>query len=169
MSDEQLVEYDQETCRLIKDQEEHVTSLELKFVGAKGALAVAKRAVDEAKVELRKLIRERNEQRGQPTMRSLFEGPSTPVEPEPPADGEWRELSIRKLGEVGLPGTVIDKISAAGIDTLGQLSDFTTPNGNGWAKQYQDIPGVGDKAATAIEDAWMAFWVKHKVGDTHGG
>jgi hypothetical protein len=166
MSDEQLVEYDQETCRLIKDQEQHVTSLELQYVGAKNDLARAKRSVEAAKVELRKLIRDRNEQRGQPTMRSLFET-STPVEPD--TAEEWREFSIRKLGEFGLPGKVIDKVSAAGIDTLGQLSDFTNPSDGGWAKQYQDIPGVGDKAATAIEDAWMAFWVKHQASNPHGG
>lgn len=68
----------------------------------------------------------------------------------------WR---VVKLAAISLAPAIVDKLAAAGIDTVGALSDYLKPNNSGFCKQLTDIAGVGEKKAEQIEAALDQFWV----------
>lgn len=69
------------------------------------------------------------------------------------SNGEWRQLAIDNLaGEVTVKD--LDKLSSAGISTLGDLQDRMVKEGTWWAKS---IKGVGEASQTRIEDAFNTF------------
>ncbi len=82
------------------------------------------------------------------------------VEEEPAPSGalageEWRSV---KLAAISLAPAIVEKLAAAGIDTVGTLSDYLTPNDSGFCKRLTDIAGVGEKKAEQIEAALDQFW-----------
>ncbi len=81
---------------------------------------------------------------------------------QPPA---WRDIPIADPDEFGLPPKIIDRLEDAGIDTAGQLADFTAAHGDAWG---QDIKGIGPKAQETIEDAWGGFWENHPADEPIG-
>jgi hypothetical protein len=82
----------------------------------------------------------------------LFDGPKAPA-PEVDDDA-WRAESIRGL-TLSVP--LVGKILEAGIETVGALCDYRK-DGRG----FTDIKGVGDAAATKIEDALEAFFAARR-------
>jgi hypothetical protein len=61
----------------------------------------------------------------------------------------WRDVSLSTLFE----GAVLKKLNAAGLETVGQLSDYTASD-----RRLNDIDGIGGVAAQKIEDRMMQFW-----------
>jgi hypothetical protein len=91
--------------------------------------------------------------RGPETM-PLFDGRGPGAEPLP-ADA-WRSLSIAEA--LGLSAGLAKKLQAAGIETLGQFSDFVGRHGDFWPK---DLKGVGPAAAEDLSDRFTDFWARH--------
>ena len=66
------------------------------------------------------------------------------------ANGPWAAIPLSDLFD----GAILKNLKAAKIETIGQLQDFT-------AKDYQrltDINGIGESAATKIENRMIQFW-----------
>jgi len=76
---------------------------------------------------------------------------STPASPN-----AWRRQKIAVLP--GLAPKTIDLLAEAGLTTLGRLSDYMGKYGTTWAN---GLKGIGEVAATKIEDAWARFWADH--------
>jgi hypothetical protein len=117
-------------------------------------------AVERAKLdEKRKVLKKRydglveqlaSDQVKGPEYLPLIDGPAAKSE-EPEA---WRELLVDSLL---LPGHIEQKLLAADIVSLGQLSDKM--DGDWW---WETMPaGIGKAAAEKISDAFAAFWAKH--------
>jgi hypothetical protein len=77
--------------------------------------------------------------------------------PQGDADESWRAVPLDVL-EVS--GAVLQKLHDAGLATIGDLSNFTSPGPTGHTKQLKDISGIGTVAVTKIESALDAFWAK---------
>jgi len=67
---------------------------------------------------------------------------------------DWRSLDINQLQNHGVTESQCDKLSAAGIDTLGDLQDWMQKHGQFWTR---DIKGIGESKAEAIADAMNAI------------
>ncbi|HMP79304.1 MAG TPA: hypothetical protein PKD54_07625 [Pirellulaceae bacterium] len=70
------------------------------------------------------------------------------------SEGPWREVQLDTL----FAGGVLKAMKKAGLATVGDLSDWTEPNKDGYTKRLVDIPGIGEAKAQAIEDTMMTFW-----------
>ena len=73
MTADELAEYDSETVRLVSSQESQVCQLEAELADIKSQTKAAKKAVEDAKEELRELIQNRDRQRGRKPAPSLFD------------------------------------------------------------------------------------------------
>lgn len=80
------------------------------------------------------------------------------VVPQPPKDESWRECRFDDATEFPTLGSLATKLYEAGIETVGQLSDFQAKHGEFWAKE---IKGIGKSKAEKISDAMIEFWKKH--------
>src|SRR5262245_24639682 len=69
---------------------------------------------------------------------------------------QWRAHPVTELG---LPDFVATLLQEAGLDTVGQIADWTSAG-----KLLTDIPNVGEKKAEAIEQALERFWGDRKDG-----
>lgn len=87
----------------------------------------------------------------QPT---LFE--ATGAGPGDDDDG-WREVP---LAELDLAKNILEKLSDAGIETIGDLHDHGEPSQSGWVKRLNDVKGLGEKAVEKIEAALDDFWAR---------
>lgn len=88
-----------------------------------------------------------------PDQQRLFTTPLAvpPSEPEPEiVQDNWRDLDVNQLQDHGITESQCEKLSAAGIDTLGALQDLMQRNGQFWAK---DLKGIGEQKAEKIADA----------------
>jgi DNA-directed RNA polymerase alpha subunit len=81
----------------------------------------------------------------------LFDGPKAGA----PAEDAWR---AEPIDELGLSAALAAKLLEAGIETVGALCDFRR-DGRG----FTGIRGVGEAAATKIEDALENFFDLHRV------
>jgi hypothetical protein len=166
---EELVEYDQETWRLISDLEGDLVAAEESEAAAKASYTSKKHAAEELRIELRGLVRDRKASRGKPPEKNLF----SEVEKNKAAAGAvpedlWRQFPIDRLVQFGLEDGDVKKLqagdvkggSAHPIATVGDLSDFITPDKNNpsFTRNLVDLKGVGAKAAERISDADVAFW-----------
>src|SRR5262245_40355359 len=91
LSPEELAAYDEQTRRLIDDAEQEVSESESRSDTAKKEAKEAKEQLESDETRLRKLIRERRENRGKPPQKSLLDH----AEPT----GKWRQLSVEHLAE----------------------------------------------------------------------
>ncbi|MGB0888913.1 MAG: hypothetical protein ACPGWS_01395 [Solirubrobacterales bacterium] len=66
-------------------------------------------------------------------------------------DAEWREVNLDSLFDA--KKATRKHLRVAGIDTVGQLSDFTAGEG-----LLTDIEGIGKAKAEEIEERLMDFW-----------
>jgi hypothetical protein len=65
------------------------------------------------------------------------------------ASGPWAEVKLSTLFE----GSLLKKLKAAGLETVGQLSNYTASE-----KRLTDIEGIGPGASEKIENRMMQFW-----------
>lgn len=76
----------------------------------------------------------------------------------PPADDSWKSLPV--LDNLrGLPARVIEKLSGAGVNTLGELEA---------AGDLTHLPGIGKKVAAKIGAALAGFW-ERRAADPQPG
>jgi len=68
----------------------------------------------------------------------------------------WREVSLSTLFEGGL----LKNLKAAGLDTVGKLSDYTASE-----RRLTDIGGVGNAAGQKIEDRMLQFWAANQQSE----
>jgi hypothetical protein len=89
-----------------------------------------------------------------PSAGPLFDGkPGADI----PADESWRQTPLDKIGTLGLGDkNVGGALRKAGIETLGQLADWTAGG-----KTLEDIPGIGSERAAFIEKQCDEFWAAH--------
>ena len=82
-------------------------------------------------------------------------GPNKP-EDAPQADPEaWKRKLVSSLN---IPKGAVDKLTDAGLATVGLLSAWMHEKGDDW---HRDIPGIGPKVANDIADAFEEFWKEH--------
>lgn len=67
------------------------------------------------------------------------------------ADGPWRDESLDNLFDPNK--TVRKALANAGIDTVGQLADYSASE-----RRLTDIDGIGPGKAQEIEDRLLSFW-----------
>lgn len=137
----------------IREKETEVRVLEGTAKDAKEHAAACKKKFERADEQLRDLIRT-----GLDPQKEL---------PFEQADANaWRDLD---LDELEMTDSQRKKLaehfeSKSLPATLGSLSDWRNRYNETW---YQDIDGIGQKAAEAIDNAWVEFWAKHpECGDT---
>ena len=73
-------------------------------------------------------------------------------------DGEWRSVELEELGIVG---TLAERLIDAGLTTLGAISDYTAAD-----KRLTDIKGIGDGKAEKIQAACADWWSRHPRTDS---
>lgn len=80
--------------------------------------------------------------------------PAEPVVSDPaPSPEPWRAVPTADLGRFDLSPKIVEKLTEAGLSTIGQLADWSASE-----KRLTDIPGVGASTATKIEEALDRFW-----------
>jgi len=148
----------------VADADEAVADAETELAAAKKVLKEAESVKDAAVERMRKIVRENPEKNPLPLFAKREEPAALPpapaAGPKPtspstdPADS-WRADDVAVLD---VPVGVKEKLRAAGIDTIGALSDFVAPSKGGYCKRYSDIDGVGAATAEKIEEAMMRYW-----------
>ncbi len=73
-------------------------------------------------------------------------------------DQSWREVLLTDAFGTNISPLIIQGLAEAGIENVGQLADYTTPHPPKQGKYLTAIKGIGEAAATAIEEALDAFW-----------
>lgn len=84
-----------------------------------------------------------------------FDGAEKPVgeEPAPASDPEaWRAIP---LSETGIPAKIVQTLADAGLNTMGEMSDFMARG------RLTDIKGIGKGKAEQIENTLADYWVRH--------
>lgn len=71
-----------------------------------------------------------------------------------PSDDTWRHTT---LAELGIEGSLAQKLVDAELITLGAIVDYTS---DGKAK-LTDIKGIGEAKGKEIEDALLGYWRAH--------
>lgn len=67
------------------------------------------------------------------------------------SDAPWAKISMDSVFE----GSKLKALKGAGIETVGDYADYFKPAANGFTKKLVDIKGIGEKAATFIEDRML--------------
>jgi hypothetical protein len=74
---------------------------------------------------------------------------------------------------LGLAESLLEKLFNAGLETIGELSDWLQPKpGGGWTRQLTDISGIGEGNAEKVMAALNKFWDerrKQAVKEIAGG
>lgn len=130
----------------IREKEQTVVMLEAECEEQAEQHRDAKKALDRAIAELRTMIRQGPE-KPDPQGRLPFES-EDPPRPRAAADPHaWQSLPVAQLD---LPDTLVAKLEAAGIETIGALeSQRAGPEG------LRGIPKVGQATADKIEAALL--------------
>lgn len=74
-------------------------------------------------------------------------------------EGEWAKASLDGL----FSGAKLKSLNGAGLETVGDYSKYFEPEKNGHTKQLVDIKGIGQAAATFIEDRMLEFFRDNPV------
>ncbi len=161
---EQVEDAEAEETRVEKLKREHyeeilecqqvVSQACMNWLDAKGTAAARKKTYEGALEELQAVIR-RN-----PLQPKLFDDSDT-VD----TGSQWREMCISTLIGDDVTEKQVEKLENHGIHTLGQLQQLMEKEGTFWSKE---IKGIGEKAATAIEDALNAIVVATETGTEAG-
>lgn len=79
-----------------------------------------------------------------------------PDEPDEPADERsWRAWPLESLTSMGLQPRALKAMAGAGLETVGQLSDWQAKHGDFWIKE---IKGIGKKVGDNVADVMERFW-----------
>lgn len=168
---------DELKLKRIADAEKRVRFWSRKLEMAKLRAKAAKAEWENACGELQRVIRDETDPEPNLFNRDDDDGDDEENEDEeieeepapaggPSGSGEeaWR---VVKLAAISLAPAIVDKLAAAGIDTVGALSDYLKPNNSGFCKRLTDIAGVGEKKAEQIEAALDQWWVSRAMSK-HG-
>jgi hypothetical protein len=115
LSPEELAAYDAESRQLIDQAATEADAAEAEYEEIKSQASDAKKDFDKKDEYLRKLIRERRENRGKPPQTTLLDHAEKP-------GGKWRELSVEALANtIGKTDHETYDICLANVDNLGEL------------------------------------------------
>jgi len=67
----------------------------------------------------------------------------------------WRAWPLESLTSIGLQPRALKAMAGAGLETVGQLSDWQNKHGDFWIKE---IKGMGKKVGDNVADAMERFW-----------
>jgi len=158
-------EYDAETVRLVTAAEREVGVCERELDSFKAMVGEAKKTLEARVIELRKLIRDRQTDRGTTPAPSILDMTDAPAAVVP--EDLWRAYPIERWARYGISAKDVERLAAgevkkAGerfpITTVGDLSNFSKPSPSGWVNGYADIKGIGAAGADRISDAEAQFW-----------
>lgn len=146
----------------IQDKEKDCARLESEMMDLAEQYKEKKQSFKAADSSLRAIIR-----RGPDAQLKLPLKSQDSDKPAQPGEEVWRPADI---GELGLTKAIETKLRDAGINTMGNLSDYTTPKGNGYCQRLTDIKGLGEGAIEKIEEATSAYWAKfaNPVAESNG-
>jgi hypothetical protein len=141
----------------VRAAERVVANAEANWESLKEETAVAKKEYDRTVDRLRAVIRSNS-----PDDAPLFNQPATQPEadapqPEAPTDAEvdaWRSVRLDTLTPKLKPAK-LEMLAKAGIETVGDVQDFSAKHGEWWTKE---ISGFGESGHKQIGDAMEAFW-----------
>ena len=80
--------------------------------------------------------------------------PRLPFGDKAPGEDDWQSVPVASLN---LPATIVERLTEAGIQTVGDISAWTNEG-----HDLQEINGIGISKAEAIEDALENFWATRK-------
>lgn len=92
-------------------------------------------------------------------------GPASPTAWYP--DDLWKQFPIDRLTSYGLQAGDVEKLKAGqlktgrdpfAIETVGDLSRYTTPTDGGYTRKVTDIKGMGPAGFERLEKANLTFW-----------
>jgi hypothetical protein len=242
MTTDELAEYDAETVRIVDAAEQRIAEAEANASRLAGEARSAKKFAKEEAAELRRLVRERADNRGKqpaPTLLTGVKGHHTPagswreikIDSLPIGDGIkahlsfedvktagelhdaitsfaaddgtpfglpagdvaevrmkiaeladyesqmtaappdltdlWREYPISRWTRFGMTAKDVEKLAEGNVkresgrtpvETVGDLSNFSTPTAGGYSRKYADVKGIGAAGADRISDAETRFW-----------
>ena len=153
----ELAEADITTC------DDAVAVAEGDVEGAKAALKLAEKRREDAVQYLRDVVRQRDHHAAEAEREKRepllpFDGPRLVGADGAPVDTSWRDAGIDTLG---LSAGVVDKLTAAGLVSVGLIADWTAePDKFGHPRVLTDVPGIGDGKAAQIETALEQFWAR---------
>lgn len=165
---QELRRYDEATRELIDEMEQEVRCDEQLWNDAKARAAELKKVYDGKVIKLRQLIQRRRENRGKPPEKTLFTGVEgeivdadfSVVPVSDPAESLWRDYPLDRWTAFGLTAAQVGKLQSGGLSTVGELADYTSPNGSGYCKKLTDLKGVGRALSEKVEEATIAFWAE---------
>jgi len=123
----------------IREQAKRACERHARFLEAKDATSAAKAQWESAVETLQDLCLEGDE--SLPLLDS--------AEPE-----DWRRVRLDSMEPAAKP-SVLAKLKDAGIETVGQLADYTREH------DLLDIPGIGGASKEEIEAVLDPFWKQH--------
>lgn len=143
-------------------------------------LSLKEQASEAKKVYEAKVIALRSITRSQPGPQREFsfdgeQGAAEPSEPSTPArspdepavtmsqekldaaadERSWRAWPLESLTSIGLQPRALKAMAGAGLETVGQLSDWQAKHGDFWIKE---IKGMGKKVGDNVADVMERFW-----------
>jgi hypothetical protein len=154
---------DDAACELTESRDK-VRRLKERAVEAREAASAAKKsfeAAQEAHLELEEELLTGQQRLPFPPPEADAEAPAAPedtIEVEIPDELTWRYVELSSLP--GLTAGILAKLEAAGITTMGELSDYSKPLVSGYCRGLTDIDGIGQAAAEKIADAATAFFAE---------
>jgi len=184
-SPEQIAIYDAATVEQVNAKEVIVAELEAEWKAKHSAASEAKKEFEAAELSLRKLIRERKDQRGKapPKVQQEipFEGDDDSGDHDPADPSEFTNdgsalgqlyekypITFDRWGRWGLTAKDVEKLNGGEtkehgthpILVLGDVSKFITPNpaNPSYARTLKDFKGLGDKGFDRWQEAELLFW-----------
>jgi hypothetical protein len=150
----------------IEEQNRRVIRAKDAWEIAKEEASAAKKEFEKEGDELSRLISDHQHSAIQPKLPfgdaktgALTQGPSEPKEPAVRLDdGSWRK---KKLEDLALSESQLEKLGSVGVTTVGELADFTKLKGDFW---YKEIKGFGKGAADKITAVLDEFWASLNLG-----
>lgn len=128
---------------------------------AKAAQNAAKKEWDYRSQRLHELIAKHRDPAPMPLFDKKAPGEidedGEPGQPHPGDSAEWRATRLEHALR-GVSEAVIQKLNAANLFTMGDLSDWTSADGG--RNTLADIKGIGGATLEKIDNALMAFWAR---------
>jgi hypothetical protein len=154
----------EEYQRDVLEAEQRVSQAAAEWEEAKKEASARKACYDAAVTKLCETVREKpgatlfNMPKETPAAEST--PPQTPTSTATVAEGDddeaWKGKDIGELTTGGATDKDIEKLRAAGVNTMGDYSALGIKHGTYW---NADINGIGDKAKQRIEDAFTAWFM----------
>lgn len=154
--------YDHETTIMVSEAEKDCEKKEKIFADHKTLTRNAKAEYETSVINLRSLIKQRDQERGPGRRQGEFNFDQARQEeaPKKPAvdEEEWRVWPVSILLEHGLKQFHISAMLAKGINTIGDFNKWLQPNSEGFGNKITDLDGIGPVKAQEIEEALQRMW-----------